>query len=162
MASPGNVDLLANRYGHLPYRRRVINLSSGSTATREIVPEESGALFVVPTVSTQLLSLPRISSLALGLTYEFLISTQDALNDINIVSTNDSSALIVGVLTSGATGVTGQSIAPDTTLAQHWCRLTAFSSINWLLETQSQMESSGTGGAVGVLVYGSWTTGTTA
>lgn len=162
MAASTQADLLGNRYGHLAYRRRVITYSTASTATRQISPRESGAVFYVAAVSTAHLSLPKVSSLATGLTYEFHVAKQDAEGDVQIVSTIDSSAHIVGIQgTTGTTQTTASAITPGSTLGfSWWAKVTAVSSVVWVAETNETVESSGAD-LVGALVYNDWVVGTT-
>ena len=125
-------DLIGNRYGHLPWRRRVIDYSTLSTATYNISPEESGAIFVVPTVSTVHLALPKISSLSLGLTYKFYFSSAADKEDYTIASTIDSSAhLLLNGLTSDAS--TASAITPLSTVGGNACEVIAISSVAWLV-----------------------------
>ena len=159
-----SADLIANRYGHLPFRRRVINYSTGSTATLELTEAESGAIFFVPTVSTAKLSLPRISSLRLGLNYEVFFSTFDALADFNIVSTNDSSADIALVGRTSALS-TASAITPASSVGTAAVRLTAVSSVRWMMENISagRPSSANTSDLTTVdTIIGNWFVGTTA
>ena len=158
-----SADLIGNRYGHLPFRRRVINYSTLSTATLELTEAESGAIFFVPTVSTVKLSLPRISSKRLGLNYEIFFSTFDALADFNIVSTNDSSADIALVSRTSALS-TASAITPATSVGTYAVRLTAVSSVRWMMENISGgRPSSANTSDLGVLDtrVGEWFVGTT-
>ena len=163
MAASTQADLLGNRYGHLAYRRRVIAHSTGSTATRNVLSQESGAIFRVPTVSTAHFSLPRVSSLALGLTYEFFLSTMADANDINIVSTIDSSAAIhLSGLTTGSSVTTASAIAAFSTLGTHSVRVTAVSTVVWKAEVSLGIAGGTSGVAVlGENIYGGWAAGTT-
>ena len=163
MASPGQADLEGNRYGHLPYRRRVINYSTGSTATFQLTPDESGAIFNVPTVSTVHFSLPKISSLALGLNYEFFFSTMAAVADYNIVSTVDSSANIVMMAATSAASTVSAITPLVAVLGQRYhIKLTAISSVIWLAEYDTGVSSADTSNLTSVdNVLGHWGVGTT-
>jgi len=133
MASDKKADLIGNRYGHLPWRRRVIKYSTASTATYNISRKKSGAIFVVPTVSTVHLALPKISSLALGLNYEFYFSSAADKEDYTIASTIDSSAhILMNGVTSAAS--TASAVTPLSTVDGNACKLTAISSVAWLFE----------------------------
>jgi hypothetical protein len=163
MAASTQADLLGNRYGHLAYRRRVIVYSTVSTATYNVSPNESGALFYVANVSTAKFSLPKVSSLAKGLTYSFHIAQQTDVLDVNIVSTIDSSAHIVGIHgTTGTTISTNSAISPASTINfSNFVTVTAISSVVWVAEPEYSVESSGAD-VVGALIFGGWTSGTTA
>ena len=79
MAASTQADLLGNRYGHLAYRRRVLVPSTASTANYNVSPRESGAIFRVANFAAATrvqFALPKISSLGLGLTYEFLLTSR--------------------------------------------------------------------------------------
>jgi len=166
MAASTQADLLGNRYGHLAYRRRVINYSTGSTATYFVSPRESGALFYVPAVSTAKFSLPKISSLAKGLTYDFYVEKSADERDVNIVSTIDSSAHIVGVHgTTGTTISTNSAISPASTVAfANAIKLTAVSSVVWFAEAAAHLRTSGADviATSAFMIFGEWTSGTTA
>ena len=165
MAASTTADLIGNRYGHLPWRKRVITASTNSTANYELSPQESGAIFYVPNFAAATrvqYSLPKISSQRLGLTYEFILTKPTSALDVAIASTVDSSAQIFGVPgTTNTTQSTASAIAPGSTIGPwYWARVTAVSSVTWLAETQTVVESSGTD-LVGALVYNSWVPGTT-
>ena len=161
MAASTVADLIGNRYGHLPWRQRVITYSTASTATYELAIQESGAIFYVPEVSTAHFSLPRISSNRLGLTYEFMVTKQGAEQDVNIVSTVDSSAQIVGVGTTGSTASTVSAVTPLSTVNSHYyAKVTAASSIVWIFESNTWIESSDVE-TQGALSAGGWQVGTT-
>ena len=161
MAASTVADLIDNRYGHLPWRQRVITYSTASTATYELATQESGAIFYVPEVSTAHFSLPRISSNRLGLTYEFMVTKQGAEQDVQIASTIDSSAQIVGIGTTGSTASTASAVTPLSTVNSHYyTKVVAASSIVWILQTNSQAESSGAE-TLGALSIGGWQVGTT-
>ena len=165
MAASTQADLLGNRYGHLAYRRRVIVPSSASTANYNVSPTESGAIFRVANIAAvtrKQFSLPRVSSLGLGLTYDFLLAKPTSAQDIAIASTIDSSAQIVGVAgTTASTVSTASALAPGSTIGAFWyAKFTAVSSINWVAETYTRPESSGDD-LIGALVYGDWVPGTT-
>lgn len=134
MAASTRADLIGNRYGHLPWRKRVINYSTASTATYQLSPRESGAVFYCPTVSTISFELPKISSKFLGLNYEIYFSTADAAGDYQIF-TADTSAFIHLALSTAATGIgTPTTITPNSTDVPHAIRVTAISSIIWMGE----------------------------
>ena len=162
MAASTTADLIGNRYGHLPWRRRVITYSTNSTATYFVAEQESGAIFYVPNVSTAKFSLPRISSNRLGLTYKFHIAQEADAADVNIDSTLDSSAHIVGIPgTTGTTISTASAITPGSTINfAYLVELTAISSVVWIAETNMRPESSGSD-LIGALVYNDWVPGTT-
>ena len=163
MASPDKADLMGNRYGHLPFRRRVITISTVSTGLM-LTPAESGAIFYVPEVSTFVFTLPKISSKNLGLNYEIVLeattestSVTDAVT-IKRSSKIDSSADIRGVFTSASTLTSGSEISPQTSVGQTWGKLTAMTSVHWQLQASQQGESALAKGDVDV--GPGWTTGT--
>jgi len=161
MAASTDADLIGNRYGHLPWRQRVINYSTASTATYFVASQESGAIFYVPAVSTAHFSLPRISSNRLGLTYEFMVAKQDAEQDVQIASTIDSSANIILRGTTGTTQSTASAITPNSTLGAFMCaKVVAVSSVVWVARTYETVETTGAD-VVGAIVYGNWQVGTT-
>ena len=164
MASPDKADLMGNRYGHLPFRRRVITISSISTGL-VLSAAESGAIFYVPEQSTFMFRLPKISSKNLGINYEFVLepsSESTGVTDavtIACLDATDSSADIQGVFTSASTLTSGKSISPQSSVGQLWGKLTAVTSIHWQLQASQQGEA---GLGVGTLDVGpGWTTGTT-
>ena len=163
MAASTTADLLGNRYGHLPWRKRVITYSTNSTATYFLADQESGALFYVPEVSTVKFSLPRISSNRLGVNYEFTFSLEADLADYNIDSTIDSSADIsITGLTSAAS--TASAVSPLSTIGRLSARLTAVSSIKWLFENigAGRPSSANTSDYTTVdFILGEWGLGTT-
>ena len=164
MAASTQADLLGNRYGHLAYRRRgITHPTTGSTATRVLLPQESGAIFYVPKVSTAKFALPLPSSRALGLTYEFHIAAQDTTGDIQVVSTGNSSVLIVGVaLTSASSAITDVQSASLPTTQANYGKFTLVSSIVWQFESNIQITNDYTSGAILREGFrGDWTTGTT-
>lgn len=154
MAASTRADLMGNRYGHLPWRRRVIVYSTASTATYQVSPRESGALFYCGTVSTIALQLPKISSKNLGLMYEVYFSSAADVGDNTINTAGDSSASIhiVG-LTTGGIG-TGSTITPQSTDGPNAIRLTAISSVIWMGEAITNGLSSVAKG----YAAGGWTT----
>ena len=165
MAASTTADLIGNRYGHLPWRQRVITISTNSTATYFVSEQESGAVFYVPNFAAATLvnfSLPRISSNRLGTNYEFVFTKPTSALDVAIASTIDSSAQIFGVPgTTASTISTASAIAPGTTVGPwNYVTLTAVSSVTWLAQTNAEVESSGVD-VVGALVYNTWQTGTT-
>ena len=149
MAASTRADLIGNRYGHLPWRRRVIEVSTASTATYQVSVRESGAILRFGTVSTINVELPKISSKFLGLNYEIYFSTADTVNDYDLCCA-DSSAGIWMALSSGGVG-SPTTIAPATTDHPHAIRVTAISSVIWLGEP---LMISGTTAKT----YGNWTT----
>jgi len=163
MAASTRADLIGNRYGHLPWRKRVINYSTASTATYSLSPRESGAIFVCPTVSTIHFALPRISSKNLGLNFEFYFSSADAVLDYNIASTIDSSAhILINGYTSAAS--TLSAVSPLSSVGGNHCKVTAISSVAWLLENAygggfSSANSSDLSSVDAIL--GQWGVGTT-
>lgn len=163
MAASTGADLIGNRYGHLPWRRRVITYSTNSTATYFLAENESGAIFYVPNVSTAKFSLPRISSNRLGLNYEFHFTLETDLADYNIDSTIDSSAAIeITGLTSAVS--TASAISPLSTLASLAYRVTAISSIVWRGENVGKGRPSSantTAWSTVDFIMGEWGLGTT-
>ena len=157
MAASTQADLLGNRYGHLAYRRRVIVQSTVGADTRTLTPAESGAIFYTPGDSSMRFSLPKVSSFAKGLTYEFHIAKPDTTAAGIIASTIDSSAHIAGIAgTTGTTETTASAISPGSTLGfSYFARVTAVSTVVWVLETNKTVESSGAD-AQGALVYNDW------
>ena len=165
MAASTTADLIGNRYGHLPWRKRIITASTNSTASYLVAEQESGALFYVGNFAAATLvnfSLPRISSNRLGLTYEFLFTKPTSALDVAIASTIDSSAQIFGIPgTTGTTISTASAIAPGSTIGPwYYAKVTAVSSVTWLAETNMRAESSGAD-LIGALVYNDWVPGTT-
>ena len=163
MAASTEADLLGNKYGHLPWRKRVIRYSTNSTATYFLSPQESGAMFFVPEVSTVKFSLPRISSNRLGLNYEFFFVLEADLADYDIDSTIDSSAdIYITGLTSAVS--TASAISPFSTIGSLSARLTAVSSVKWIFENiGAGRPSSANSTALSTvdLIQGEWALGTT-
>ena len=163
MAASTTADLIGNRYGHLPWRKRVINYSTGSTATYFLSPQESGALFYISEVSTVKFSLPRISSNNLGLDYEFTFTLEADLADYNIDSTLDSSADIsITGLTSAVS--TASAVSPLSTIGRLSARVIAVSSVKWLfVNIGAGRPSSANSTALSTidLIQGEWALGTT-
>ena len=157
MAASTQADLLGNRYGHLAYRRRIIEQSTVGADTRTLTPAESGAIFYTPGDSSMRYSLPKVSSLGKGLTYSFHIAKPDTTAAGVIASTIDSSAHIAGVPgTTGTTQTTASAIGPGSTVGFSWyVTVTAVSTVVWVAETNKTVESSGTD-LVGALVYNDW------
>lgn len=147
---------MANKIGFYRdgfYRKNVVTVDTG-TSRYNVSPDESGTLFQLDLASTMNFILPRISSKALGLTYEFYISTQGSSLDVNLrVDVNDSSAL----LRSGFSSVVDRtSTARPATTMVTVCRVTAVSSIMWMLEQLSAAQ----GHTTDVTSWaGGWTTG---
>ena len=165
MAASTSADLIGNRYGHLPWRQRVITISTASTATYLVAQQESGAIFYVPNFAAATLvnfSLPRISSQRLGLKYEFMFTKPTSALDVAIASTIDSSAQIFGVPGPTNTTIsTASAIAPGSTIGPWYTvSVAAVSSVTWLAHTNTRAESSGTD-LIGALVYNDWVPGTT-
>jgi len=162
MAAPGYTDLRGNRYGHLPLRKRVITVSTNTTGL-DLTAAESGAIIYLESLTTIQVRLPRISSLALGLTYDICFINGGQAGDgltIMCASSADSSAQLRGVWTSNSTISTAQEASLATTEFDGYARVTAVSSINWMFEglSASQEEDDGAGTGDG---FGTWTTGST-
>ena len=136
------------------FRKTVIQVSTGST-NYDISADESGAIFWINTASTVNFRLPKVSSLALGLTYEFAIQEQATSNDIRITcNTFDSSALIQ---TAFSSIVDNHTTAIPASTFFTGARITAVSTIVWMLEAITAAGyafSSAASDAVGA-----WTTG---
>ena len=148
------------------YRRLVINWTTGvggfSTGDYLVQPEQSGALFQVGTLTTAHFSLPRISSLFLGLEYEFSLSSQAAAQDVNIVSTLDSSAHIVMNGLSTAELTTASAITPGNVEGVNFVKVTAVSSVVWVARAAVGATSLSSGGAIlGENLNGGFIPGTT-
>ena len=162
MAAPGYTDLRGNRYGHLPLRKRVIVVSTNTTGL-DLAAAESGAIIYLEGMTTIQVRLPKISTLALGLTYDICFINGGQAGDgltIMCASSADSSAQLRGVWTSNSTVSTAQEASLDTTEFDGFARVTAVSSINWMFEGLSQgAEGDGGGGAQDNM--GNWTTGST-
>jgi len=161
MASPDKADLLANRYGQLPFKKRIITPSTNQTVIN-LIESESGAMFYIADQTTLTINLPRLSSLSLGLNYEFYLEAQTgATESVTIkvstlaASTNEE---ISGVFTSNSTITTGMSAAPASSNFDRWCRLTGLSSVVWFFQTAIQVEGDDDGQPN---VFGAWTTGST-
>jgi hypothetical protein len=144
---------IPNKIGHYRdglYRRKVHTLS---TDNHTLSFEQSGTLFFVPTATTCVIKLPRISSKWLGVEYEFFIQEQASSNDVKINCSLDSSAIIQ---TNFSSVVDNHStIIPGSTFAT-FGRLTAVSSIVWMLTPGANsysMSSAATDNLAG------WTTG---
>ena len=163
MAASTQADLLGNRYGHLAYRRRIIALSTGSTGTYQVPSRESGAIYRVGAISTLRASLPRVSSLALGLTYDFFVPALTSVTMLNIDTTNDSSAAIsLAAGTSASSLTTASAISVASTLGQHYVSLTALSTVVWLGNVSYGIGFETTATAIiGENVSGGWAAGTT-
>ena len=156
MAASTRADLMGNRYGHLPWRKRVITYSTASTATYQLSPRESGAVFYCGTVSTLSFELPKISSKFLGLNYEFYFSTMDEANDIRVFTADTSCYINLNRTTAGVGSPT--TIIPATTDGPNALRVTAISSVIWMAEVPlDQSISTHASTAIDVPI-GSWTT----
>jgi hypothetical protein len=133
MANTNIADLMGNRYGHLPWRKNIITVSTASTATYEISPHESGSILKFGTVSTIYAQLPKISSKFLGLNYEIYFSTADDPDDYHISCIDSSAAIqIIGLTTDGIG--TATTIKPASTDCPFAIRVTAISSVIWMGE----------------------------
>ena len=162
MAASGQTDLRGNRYGHLPLRKRVITVSTNTTGL-DLTAAESGAIIYLEAMTTIQVRLPKISSLALGLTYDICFINGGQAGDgvtVMCASTADSSAQLRGVYTSASTVSTAQEASPATTEFDCFARVTAVSSINWMFESLSDSVENDGGAGTGD-GYGTWTTGST-
>jgi hypothetical protein len=153
MAASTRAELMGNRYGHLPYRKRVITVSTASTATYQLSPRESGAMLMFGTVSTINVQLPKISSKFLGLNYEIYFSTADAQTDYDLTCLDSSAGVYLPGLTSAGVG-SPTTVAPATTDGPHAIRVTAISSIIWLGEPITNVYTT----AAKTHAAGGWTT----
>jgi hypothetical protein len=144
------------------FRRRVVLVSSASTGL-VLSAKDSGTLFRIPELTTQMAYLPKISSGRLGLTYEFLVEAQSsAANNFNIVTNLDSSARIFGIGTSGSTDAIGQSAQPVSTMSRSFARFTAVSSVLWVMEQAYAFRLNSSGEVLSTQIgVGGWSTGTT-
>ena len=142
------------------FRRKVEVISTVSTGFNPDF-EDSGKLFTLAAATTMFIRLPRLSSKHLGVNYEFFVQPQSSAADINIVTNLDSSARIVGVGTSGSTADRVQSVRPDTTAFDAWCRVTAISSVLWLFQDNANAAVANSSGEGTTLTVGDWSTGTT-
>ena len=142
------------------FRRKVEAISTVSTGFNPDF-EDSGKLFTLAAATTMFIRLPRLSSKHLGVNYEFFVQPQSSAADINIVTNLDSSARIVGVGTSGSTADRVQSVRPDTTAFDAWCRVTAISSVLWLFQDNANAAVANSSGEGTTLTVGDWSTGTT-
>jgi hypothetical protein len=145
------------------FRRKVVVVStalgtSGTTAARQnILPEDSGTIFMFGVATTASAGLPKISSKWLGLTYDFYFSTAANTADYTVQCPDDSSAGIYLALSSAGVG-TPTTITPGSTDVPHGIRVTAISSIIWLgepLMVNGASTHNSTAASVGV---GQWTT----
>ena len=159
MAGEGKIDLDGNRYGHVPYRRRVLNISTATTGY-DIQPEDSGAIFTVLADPTTLqFRLPTLSSLSLGLNYGFFCAQIEDADGVTVMvaSSNAPAAVhIENVLTSASTISTAQEIAPMTTEGTNYVELVALSSIVWFAKYYMMGEDDNTPD-----MLNTWTTGST-
>ena len=141
------------------YRKKIVHVSTGSSGVSsiyDISPDESGALFVYGTGSTITFHLPKISSKALGLVYEFFIHNPDAANDVKVACSKfDSSALIKTAYSSVSSEHT--TAIPNSTFPTGG-KFTAVSSIVWMLE-QLTGHSGHFGTTAADSNVGGWTTG---
>lgn len=158
MASPNRTDLRGDRFGHLPWRQNVTTVSTFTTAVRELTEKDSGTFFTIGRATSAMFVLPRISSLALGLTYEFLFAQQADANDGQISCTNDSSAAISGIYTSGSTDDTAVVARPLSTQTPEYCRVVALSSVRWQLIPGYGRETTGNE-TMDVVSKGVWVAG---
>jgi len=136
------------------FRRNVEKLSTVSTAI-DISPNKSGTVFWINTATTLNIRLPRISSQALGLTYDFAIQEQASSDDVRITcNVKDSSAIIQTAFSSVVDNHT--TVIPASTFFTG-ARLTAVSSVVWMLEQIT--EGAGNFSSVAADKVGGWTTG---
>ncbi len=135
------------------YRKKIIKVSSGSTAY-DISPDESGAIFWLNTATTMNFRLPRVSSEALGLTYELTIQEQASSDDVRLTCNTFNSSAIIQTAFSSIVDNHTTAIPASTFLTG--AKITAVSSIVWILEqiTMGYGESSAASSN-----KGGWTTG---
>jgi len=135
------------------YRKQVIKFSS-EISSYNLSPEESGAIFFAK-ISTHVINLPKISSLCLGITYEFAITEQASSGNFKLVCSKfDSSAIIQTALSSVIDYNT--TVTPASTFFTG-ARVTAVSSVIWMLE---QITASGYSfSSAATAAIGGWTTG---
>jgi hypothetical protein len=85
------------------------------------------------------MSLPRISSKALGVNFTFYFSTADAVNNYSVGCLLDTSAVInIPGMSSDGVG-TPSTITPLSTIWPHAIKVTAISSIIWMGEPISMV-----------------------
>ena len=139
------------------YRKKIVHVSTGSSGVSsiyEISPDESGALFVYGTGSTMTFHLPRISSKALGLVYEFAIAEQASSLDVKVACSKfDSSAIIQ---TAFSSVIDNHTTAQPASTFFTGGKFTAVSSVVWMLEQLTVGYSYSTDASGNM---GGWTTG---
>jgi hypothetical protein len=163
MASPKVADLQGDRHGYLPWRQRVITLSTVAltAVAHDLTPTESGAVLFLPEVSSATLRLPRISSLSLGLNYTVYFSTAETTK-LQINCALDTSAQInIPGMSSDGVGAEPSTIAP--LLSSLWpgiIQLTAISSVIWMGRPGGMVGDISTGAIQDEdFEGGTWTTG---
>ena len=135
---------LIGHYRDGVYRRRVIRVSTGSTALYLINAEDSGAIYHFGVVSTIGIELPRLSTLALGITFDIYFSTADAVGDYTIATHRTVEGIHFALSSLGV--VSPSTITPYSTDSPHGMRVTALSSLVWIGEpllTNLQTSASG-------------------
>lgn len=97
-----------------------------------------------------------------GFWFSVYVSTQDAVGDVQINTTADSSAKIMLPGYTSAVS-TGDAIEPGTTLGNHYVTMTAVSSILWLADESNGYALAGTSDVkLAEINPGAWTSATTA
>jgi len=142
----------------------LVNIVSPTTgANYQITSTQSGTLFNcgINNGTSQLLLLP-VNPVP-GFWFKVFVSTQDAVGDVQINSTADSSAKIVMPGMTSAIS-TGDAITPASTFGQHSVTMTAISSVLWLAEPNGQIVSGFTTAAPSAdeVLSGVWAPGSTA
>mgnify|MGYP001581384732 CR=1 FL=1 len=159
-----------NRVGHYRdglYRKQVTKLSSGSASTPDLVrnidTDESGTVFVIPRDTTAKLVLPSPSSKWLGLTYEFVVTSQASTGDVQITCTGNYSVVIRGLKKTSDLATTDAQSASLPTTEPVWGKVTLVSSVAWEWEQRLRMVNDYTSNndLVAEDFNGMWTTGTT-
>ena len=135
---------LIGHYRDGVYRRKVVRVSTGSTARFNILAEDSGAIYHFGVISTICVVLPRLSTLVLGLTYYIYFSTADAVGDYTIATHNTDEGIHFALSSLGI--VSPSTITPFSTDAPHGIRVTALSSLVWIGEPLlANAQSTGSG-----------------
>lgn len=145
--------------GGLYNTRPVVEMTTG--ASYSPTTAQSGTLFTAGTNdgTSQRVLLPKNPTA--GVWYDFYVSTQDAVGDFAINTTANSSAKITMPGMTSAVS-TADSITPLTSVAHHFVRLIAMSSVLWMAHT-----AGGHAAAVSTavsdldLTVGAWGIGTT-
>jgi len=133
------------------WRQPVVETTVDVTLTEA----DSGTLYVVSTaVATSMtFELPTGSGVP-GTWYDFFVSTLAATGDVRIAA---SSLVAADIHLPGATSIvsTFAAITPENVLGAHFCRLTAATSLLWI------MEHNGTYSSQSTLGQGNWIAGST-